>query len=134
MIIGKAAGIDVITIARKGLSEQFIPPRVLACGYCYLVFPELINRNTKMPPGLYSDCTFQVANRKSFLRLLLVFIVLICPIFSSFSFVNGVFLRGREISPSYNLLTSEGHVLLVTLQASSHSVAVSRPTGIRRCA
>jgi hypothetical protein len=47
MIIGKAAGIDVITIARKGLWGQFIPPRFLYCGYCYLVFPELINRNTK---------------------------------------------------------------------------------------
>jgi hypothetical protein len=42
MIIGKAAGIDVINIARKGLWGQFIPPRFLNCGYCYLVFPELI--------------------------------------------------------------------------------------------
>jgi hypothetical protein len=47
MVIGKAAGIDVITIARKGLWGKFIPPRFLDCGYCYLVFPELINRNTK---------------------------------------------------------------------------------------
>jgi hypothetical protein len=47
MIIGKAAGIDVITIARKGFWGKFIPPRFLDCGYCYLVFPELINRNTK---------------------------------------------------------------------------------------
>jgi hypothetical protein len=48
MIIGKAAaGIDVITIARKGLWGKFIPPRFLNCGYCYLVFSELINRNTK---------------------------------------------------------------------------------------
>jgi hypothetical protein len=41
------AGIDVIAIARKGLWGQIIPPRFLDCGYCYLVFPELINRNTK---------------------------------------------------------------------------------------
>jgi hypothetical protein len=47
MIIGKAAGIDVITIARKALWGQFIPPRFLDSDYCYLVFPELINRNTK---------------------------------------------------------------------------------------
>jgi hypothetical protein len=47
MIIVKAAGIDVITIARKGLWGYFIPPRFLDCGYCYLVSPELINRNTK---------------------------------------------------------------------------------------
>jgi hypothetical protein len=47
MIIGKAAGIDVITIARKGLWSEFIPPRFFDCGYCYLVFSELINRNTK---------------------------------------------------------------------------------------
>jgi hypothetical protein len=45
----------------------------------------------RKPPGLCSDRLFQVANRKSFLRLLLVFIVLICPIFSSFSFVINVF-------------------------------------------
>jgi hypothetical protein len=47
MIIGKAAGRDVITVTRKGLWGQFIPPRFLDCGYCYLVLPELINRNTK---------------------------------------------------------------------------------------
>jgi hypothetical protein len=47
MSIGKAAGTDVITIARKGLWGQFISPRFLDCGYCYLVFHELINRNTK---------------------------------------------------------------------------------------
>jgi hypothetical protein len=47
MIIGKAAGIDVITIARKGLWGKFIPPRFLDCGYCYLVFFELNNRNMK---------------------------------------------------------------------------------------
>jgi hypothetical protein len=75
----------------------------------------------------FHDRTFQVANRKSFLRLLLVFIVLICPIFYSFSFVIRVFLRGRVISPSHNLLTSEGPVLVVTLQASSHTVAVLIP-------
>jgi hypothetical protein len=74
-----------------------------------------------------------VVNRKSFLRLLLVFIVLICPIFSSFSFVFSVFLRGRVISPTLpNPLTPAGHVLVVILQASSHTVAVSRSTGIRR--
>jgi hypothetical protein len=43
MIIGKAADIDVITIARKGLWGQFIPPRFLDYGYCYLVFPEIHN-------------------------------------------------------------------------------------------
>jgi hypothetical protein len=47
MIIGMAAGIDVKTIARKGLWGQFIPPRFLDCGYCYLVSPELNNRNKK---------------------------------------------------------------------------------------
>jgi hypothetical protein len=47
MIIGKAAGIDVITIACKGLWGKFIPPCFLDCGFCYLVFSELINRNTK---------------------------------------------------------------------------------------
>jgi hypothetical protein len=47
MIIGKAAGKDVITIARKGLWGRFIPPRFLDCGYCYFAFPELINRNAK---------------------------------------------------------------------------------------
>jgi hypothetical protein len=47
MIIGKAAGKDVITIARKRSWGRFIPPRFLDRGYCYLVFPELPNRNTK---------------------------------------------------------------------------------------
>jgi hypothetical protein len=47
MIIGKGAGIDVITIARKGLWGKFIPPRFLDFGYCSFVFPELINRDTK---------------------------------------------------------------------------------------
>jgi hypothetical protein len=47
MIIGKGAGTDVVTIARKGLGARFIPPRILDFGYCYLVFPELINCNTK---------------------------------------------------------------------------------------
>jgi hypothetical protein len=42
MIIGKAAGIDVITLARDGLWGQFIPPRFLD-----LEFSELIDRNTK---------------------------------------------------------------------------------------
>jgi hypothetical protein len=56
----------LLNIARKGLWGQFI-----------LVFPELINRNTKISWSvtLYSDRIFQVANRKSFLRLLLVFIM-----------------------------------------------------------
>jgi hypothetical protein len=129
MVIGKSAGIDVITIARKGLWGQFIRPRFLDRGYCYLSSLIVIRR----PLGLYSDRTFQVANRKSFLRLLLAFIVLICPIFSSFSFVISVFFRGRGISPSHNLLTSEGYVLVVTFQAFSHTVTASRPTGIRRC-
>jgi hypothetical protein len=47
MIMWKAAGTDVINIARKGLLSQFIPPCFLDCGYCYLVTPELINRNKK---------------------------------------------------------------------------------------
>jgi hypothetical protein len=47
MVIGKAAGIDAITIAGKGLWGKFIPPRFLDSGYCYLVFSKLINRNTK---------------------------------------------------------------------------------------
>jgi hypothetical protein len=46
MIIGKAAGRDVITITRKGLWGQFILPHFLHCGYYYLVFPELINPKT----------------------------------------------------------------------------------------
>jgi hypothetical protein len=101
MIIGKAAGIDVITIARKGLWGQFIPPRFLDCGYLYLVSPELINRNTTASWSVhfyYNDRTFQVASRKSFLRLLLVFIVLICTIFSSFSFVISVFSVDGELA------------------------------------
>jgi hypothetical protein len=52
----------------------------------------------RRPPGLYSDRTFQVANQKSFLRLLLVFNVLICPIFSSFSFVISVFSVDGELA------------------------------------
>jgi hypothetical protein len=91
MIIGKAAGIDVITIARKGLWGQFIPPRFLDCCYCNLVFPERINLNTKASWSVQCDRTFQVAKRKSFLRLLLVFIVLIYPILSSFCLVISVF-------------------------------------------
>jgi hypothetical protein len=47
MIFGKAAGTDVITIARKGVWGKFISPRFLDCGYCCLVFSELIYRNTK---------------------------------------------------------------------------------------
>jgi hypothetical protein len=90
MIIGKTAGLDVITIARKGLWGQFIPPRFLDFGYCYLNFLSSLIE-IRRPPGSYSDRTFQLANRKSYLRLLLVFIVLICPIFSSFSFVIRVF-------------------------------------------
>jgi hypothetical protein len=74
---------------------SIIPPRFFYCGYCYLVFLQLINLNKKA--CLYSDRTFQVANRKFFLRLLLVFIVLICLIFSSFSFVLSVFsVDGNE--------------------------------------
>jgi hypothetical protein len=37
MIIGKAAGKDVITIARKGLWSQFISPRFLDCGYNHVL-------------------------------------------------------------------------------------------------
>jgi hypothetical protein len=82
-----------MTIARKCLWGRFFSPGFLNCGYCYLVFPELINcnKNASWSVPLYSDRTFQVANRKSFLRLRLVFTVLICPISSSFSFVISVF-------------------------------------------
>jgi uncharacterized membrane protein required for colicin V production len=129
MIIGKAA---VVTIASKGLYGQLfnLVSWIAAFFILYFLSSLIVIRR---PSGLYNDRTFQVANRKSFLRLLLVFIVLICPILSSFSFVISVISRGRGISPSHNLLTSEGLVLVVTLQASSHTVAVSRPTGIRRC-
>jgi hypothetical protein len=40
MIIGKAAGIGVI-----GLWGQFIRPRFLDCGYCYIVFPASVDSN-----------------------------------------------------------------------------------------
>jgi hypothetical protein len=114
MISGKAAGIDVITIARIAI--------------LYFLSSFIVIRR---PPGLYSDHTFQMANCKSFFRLLLVFIVLICPHFT-FSFcLNKCFCRGRGISSSHNPLISEGHVLVVTLEASIHTVAVSRPTGIK---
>jgi hypothetical protein len=98
MIIGRAAGIYVITIARKGFWGKFIPPRFLDYGYCYLLFPELVNRNTKAAWSVHCDRTFQVANRKSFFRLLSVFIVLICPIFFSFSFVIRVFPLDGELA------------------------------------
>jgi hypothetical protein len=132
MIICKAAGIDVIFIARKGfygVDLFHLVSWIAASAILYFLSSLIVIRR---PPGLYSDHTFQVANRKSFLRLLLVFIVLICPIFSSFSFVIGVFLCGRVISPSHKLLASEGPVLVVTFRASSHTVAFSRPTGFRR--
>jgi Na+/H+ antiporter NhaD/arsenite permease-like protein len=80
MIIGNAAGIDVITIARTLLVSW-----IAAIAILYFLSSLIVIRR---PPGLYSDRTFQVANRKSFLCLLLVFIVLICPIFS---FVISVF-------------------------------------------
>jgi hypothetical protein len=129
MIIGQAAGIDVIFIARKGfcgVNLFHLVSWIAAIAILYLLSSLIVIRR---PPGLYSDrtLTFQVANRKSFLRLLLAFIVLICPIFYSFSFVIRVVLRGRVISPSHNPLTYEGHVLVVTLQASSHTVAGSQP-------
>jgi hypothetical protein len=104
MIIGKAAGKDVITIARKGLWGKFIPPCFLRLLLSF--FPE--------PPGLCSNRTF-------------------LSHFFFFFFRYEGFFRGRGISPSHNLLTSEGYVLVVTLQASSQTVAVSRPTGTRRC-
>jgi hypothetical protein len=52
--------------------------------------------------------------------------------FFFFFFRNKGFFRGRRISTSHNSLTPEGHVLVVTLQAPSHTVAISRPTVIRR--
>jgi hypothetical protein len=93
----------------------------------------------RRPPGLYSDHTFQVANCKSFLRLLLIFIVLICPIFSSFTFVIRVFLRGRVINPSHNLLTSEGpycwspfrHPVIPMQSTASQTLCVAAPLEIR---
>jgi hypothetical protein len=42
----------------------------------------------RRPPGMYSDHTFQVANCKFYLRLLLVFIVLICLIFEWEAFLK----------------------------------------------
>jgi hypothetical protein len=88
MIVGKVAGIDVITIACKGLWGRFDPPR-------YFLSSLIVIRKSF---GLYSDRSFQVANRLSFLCLLLVFIVLICPIFSSFSFVINVFSVDGELA------------------------------------
>jgi hypothetical protein len=90
MIIGKATGIDVITIACKGLWGRLIPPRFLFFLSSLIVI--------RRPPGLYSDRSFQVANRKSFLRLLLVYIVLICLIFSSF-FRNKCFFPWHPVIP-----------------------------------
>jgi hypothetical protein len=87
MLFQKAAGINVIIIAREGLWGRLIPLRCLDCGHCL-----------RRPPGLYSDRTFQVANLKCFLRLLLVFIVLICPIFGYFSFVICVFSVDGELA------------------------------------
>jgi hypothetical protein len=65
MIIGKDAGLDVITIAHKDLWGQFIPPPFLDCGYCCLVFPDLINTKpswsvqwSDIPSGLLSSHSF----------------------------------------------------------------------------
>jgi hypothetical protein len=97
MIIGKAAGIDVISIARNSLwggNLFHLVSWIAAITILYFLSSLIVIRR---PPGLYmySDCTFQVANRKSFLRLLLVFIVLICPIFS---FVISVFSVDGELA------------------------------------
>jgi hypothetical protein len=58
MITGKGAGIDVITITRKGLWGRFIPPLFLDRDYCYFVFPVLVNRNTK------ASCSVQSVHSK----------------------------------------------------------------------
>jgi hypothetical protein len=52
----------------------------------------------RRPPVLYSDRTFQVAIRRSFLCLLLVFIVLSVPFFSFSSFLINVFSVDRELA------------------------------------
>jgi hypothetical protein len=84
----------------------------LDCGYDYLVFLQLVNRNTEIP-NLYIEHTFQVANRKSFIRLLLVVIVLIRSVLFLLSiFVIIGFFRDGVISPVPNPLTSEGYVLV----------------------
>jgi uncharacterized membrane protein required for colicin V production len=69
MIIGKAAGIDVITIPRKGLWGKFIllVSWIAAIAILYFLSSLIVIRR---PSGLYSDRTFQVVNRKSFFRLL----------------------------------------------------------------
>jgi hypothetical protein len=87
MIIGKAAGIDVITKA-CGVDLFHLISWIAAIAILYFLSSIIVIRR---PPGLYSDRIFQVANRKSFLRLLLVFIVLNCPILSSFSLTIIVF-------------------------------------------
>jgi hypothetical protein len=129
MIIGKAGGIDVITIACKGFvgsiySTSFLGLRLLLILH-FLSSLIVIRR----PSGLYSDRTFQVANRKSFLLLLSsVCIMLICPIFSSFSFVISVFFCGRGISPSHNLR----HILAVSLPHWDQTLCVAAPLETRR--
>jgi hypothetical protein len=76
---------DVLTIARKslwGINLFHLVFWITAFAILYFLSSLIVIRRAL---GLYSDRTFQVANRNSFLRLLLVFIVLICPIFSYFS-------------------------------------------------
>jgi hypothetical protein len=48
-----------------------------------------------------------------------------------FFFLNNGFFRGRGISPLHNPLTSEGHVLVVTLTASSPAVPGGLQQGSR---
>jgi hypothetical protein len=61
--------------------DRHLPPSKGLWGQFYFLGSLIVIRR---PPGLYSDRTFQVANRKSFLRFVLVFIVLVCPIFLPF--------------------------------------------------
>jgi uncharacterized membrane protein required for colicin V production len=62
MIIGKAAGIYVITIARKGLWGDLLQlvSWIAATVILYFLSSLILIRSL---PGLYSDRTFEVANR-----------------------------------------------------------------------
>jgi hypothetical protein len=93
MIIGKAAMLQLLLVKAYGVNLLHLVTWIAAIAIMYFLSSLIVKRR---PPGLCSDRIFQVANRKSFSRLLLVCVVLICPFFSSFSFVISVFSLDGE--------------------------------------
>jgi hypothetical protein len=102
VFVCQAAGIDVNPLLAKTCEVDLghLVSWIAAIAILYFRSSLIVIRRASV---LYSVRTFQVAIRRSFLRLLLVFIVLIRSVFFFFFFLNNGFFRPRAGGHPYGM-------------------------------